>query len=439
MVVRYLSEGGRVYDHVRCLSVDIGSRSIGSRGEKEAADYIYSYLKGLNLEVWKQTFDAETALLRDCRIEILEPPLGEITCAPILLTPDTPPEGVTGEIVFVEGSKRPSLGPHVRGKIMFWACSSREEFNWATAAKYQPLVVIAIWPGLGLKPKHYQMSPRMFHPYDPVTSFWITWEDGLRIFKAEAKKARVCLHSKHCTSTSVNIIAEVKGETYPNEIIVIGGHYDSPPGVPGAFDNASGVAMVMELARLYSQRGSKRTLRFVAFGGEEGGLLGSQRYVTQLKEQRGKGVDSLSDHLFCLNLDGLGIALGTNSCYVLGPPEIGDTVKTLGEELGIPHIVKEDIDFSDNLPFAWNGVPNISLTREGAGAEFIHTVEDTIELIDIEQLQQASQFIDALLAQTAARAELWPFKRQIPSKMLDKVRETQRKWELTQQKDQQGE
>jgi hypothetical protein len=66
-----------------------------------------------------------------------------------------------------------------------------------------------------------------------------------------------------------NVIAEIKGATKANEIIVIGAHYDSVTGTTGADDNASGVAAVLALARRFAHAKPARTLRFVAFANEE--------------------------------------------------------------------------------------------------------------------------------------------------------------------------
>ncbi len=69
----------------------------------------------------------------------------------------------------------------------------------------------------------------------------------------------------------VNIEAELKGVKLPDEIIVVGAHYDSPPvdGCKAANDNASGVAAVLALARSFAGRKQGRTIRFVAFTNEE--------------------------------------------------------------------------------------------------------------------------------------------------------------------------
>lgn len=66
-----------------------------------------------------------------------------------------------------------------------------------------------------------------------------------------------------------NIEAEKKGVTLPDEIIIIGAHYDTIMGIPGANDNTSGVAGMLEIARILSKRKFSRTLRFVAFMNEE--------------------------------------------------------------------------------------------------------------------------------------------------------------------------
>ncbi|MBD2103526.1 M28 family peptidase [Leptolyngbya sp. FACHB-261] len=68
--------------------------------------------------------------------------------------------------------------------------------------------------------------------------------------------------------------------------ILIGAHYDAVPGSPGADDNATGVAALLELARLLSAEPTKHPLRLVAFDLEEYGLLGSQGYADFLREQQ---------------------------------------------------------------------------------------------------------------------------------------------------------
>jgi Zn-dependent M28 family amino/carboxypeptidase len=91
-----------------------------------------------------------------------------------------------------------------------------------------------------------------------------------------------------------NIEVEVRGETRAAEIVVVGAHYDSVAGSPGANDNGSGVAALIELARLLREARPARTLRFVAFVNEEppffmGEAMGSRVYARRSKA-RGENV-----------------------------------------------------------------------------------------------------------------------------------------------------
>lgn len=87
-----------------------------------------------------------------------------------------------------------------------------------------------------------------------------------------------------------NIIAEMKGSESPNDIVIVGAHFDSvKKGYPAADDNGSGTCATLELARLFSKCTFKKTIRFVLFSGEEIGLLGSKAYVKEAK-QKGENI-----------------------------------------------------------------------------------------------------------------------------------------------------
>jgi hypothetical protein len=87
-----------------------------------------------------------------------------------------------------------------------------------------------------------------------------------------------------------NIEVERTGRDRPREIVVIGAHYDTAGGLPGANDNGSGVAATLELARLHAQQTSSRTLRFVLFANEEppffqGDGMGSIVYAKRCRDR----------------------------------------------------------------------------------------------------------------------------------------------------------
>jgi Zn-dependent M28 family amino/carboxypeptidase len=91
-----------------------------------------------------------------------------------------------------------------------------------------------------------------------------------------------------------NIEVEIVGATQPDEIVVIGGHYDTVPGSAGANDNTTGAAATLALARRFAGRRTERTLRFVAFVNEEHPyghtpLMGSRVCARRCRE-RGENV-----------------------------------------------------------------------------------------------------------------------------------------------------
>jgi len=87
-----------------------------------------------------------------------------------------------------------------------------------------------------------------------------------------------------------NVEAELKGTSRPDEIVIVGAHYDSVSGCPGADDNASGVAALLELARAIVASRPARTVRFVGFVNEEPpffqtAAMGSLRYAATSRER----------------------------------------------------------------------------------------------------------------------------------------------------------
>jgi Zn-dependent M28 family amino/carboxypeptidase len=86
----------------------------------------------------------------------------------------------------------------------------------------------------------------------------------------------------HCC----NLDVEIQGTISPNEVVIVGAHYDTVVGSPGANDNASGVAAILALARRLTQRPTGRTLRFVAFVNEENPYAGTDQMGSRVYARR---------------------------------------------------------------------------------------------------------------------------------------------------------
>lgn len=431
--------GLAAYELVRRLSVDVGARVAGTEGDHRAGKLIREYFQDLGMKVSEQSFPVEYRTLDERRIEVLEPNLGEIPAWGQTCSNQTPPEGVTGDLVFVEGYSEPVAGPEVEGKIVLWGSTRKSSLEVRNLYRYGPLAVIGIWPFPATDLKQMDGMPRMVEPFEMAPTFWIRWEDGLRLLNSDARRVRVTLRWQGHASTSSNIIADLTGSMAPDEFILIGGHRDTQPDLPGAVDNASGTATAMELARVFAAKGSRRTLRFIGWGGEEAGWVGSRYYAHQLldtaRAQRAspgfhpeRDRTDLERHLLCITFDCVGTKLGHNACDVLGPPELMNAVKLLGDEMGLNQQVMEEFYGSDHQPFAWAGVPSVNMAREGGAAMLIHSVDDSIGLIDRKHLAEVGTLAQELISRLDASRK-WPFHWQPTSETKNTLHHNMEWWE----------
>lgn len=86
----------------------------------------------------------------------------------------------------------------------------------------------------------------------------------------------------------INLVVEQRGSSVPQEIIVVGAHYDTAPGTPGANDNGTGVALLLEMARLLKDETMARTVRYVAFTNEEPPYFFSERMGSRVHARRSR-------------------------------------------------------------------------------------------------------------------------------------------------------
>jgi alkaline phosphatase isozyme conversion protein len=201
--------------------------------------------------------------------------------------------------------------------------------------------------------------------------------------------------------SSANIVA-VKTGTSSQEIIV-GAHYDSTDAGPGADDNASGVAVMLEVAKLVQGTTTPYTVRFIAFGAEESGLLGSSAYLNQMSQ------DEFQNVIVMIDLDSL---VAGDIAYAYSN-ESQSTVRdwalewALGNGLDLQTVRNVPLTFpdtkgigsSDYAPFQAVGIPYIYFdttdwtlgdkkgatqvdTKYGENGVIRHTKYDTLAYLD---------------------------------------------------------
>lgn len=188
--------------------------------------------------------------------------------------------------------------------------------------------------------------------------------------------------------TSQNVIAEPAGFDPRKPHLVIGAHLDTVPVAPGAEDNASGVSVMLELARMAAADRPKLPVQFIAFGAEEprgpGDALhhfGSQQHVANLSRLERNAVVAM------ISLDRVGARAG----YVpvcrspIGGRDLRDDVRAAASRVDIPTRACE-LTTSDHWSYA---KARMQAVRLGAVTyDEYHSARDTFDVVDRRQLDR---------------------------------------------------
>jgi aminopeptidase YwaD len=197
-----------------------------------------------------------------------------------------------------------------------------------------------------------------------------------------------------------NMVAVKPGIRNPEKVVIIGGHYDShtSPGsgcdpdtlAPGADDDASGTAVLLESARLLAETDTDVTLIFIAFGGEEQGLIGSQHYAEEAFNQ---GMDiKLMFNLDCVahTLDDTwDVDLWADSAALSYAQVVAEMAGSYTDL--IPH-VQEGTWAGDNEPFYWHGYSFVYASETDRSPHW-HQCTDTIDNMSLPYLTDVARMI----------------------------------------------
>ncbi len=213
-----------------------------------------------------------------------------------------------------------------------------------------------------------------------------------------------------------NIIAILPGATRSNDVIVVMAHYDTRPGdvtdgfsrAPGADDNGSGIALLLETARLLSSRTWNQTIIFAALAAEEQGSFGSKNLVQRII-QEGTNV------IAAINYDMVGGRIGIPQSIRLFAVDYmysssGQIARYYDYIAGLyvptfPITIIDAIDrenrWGDHREFIYAGMPGIRLTESLEDPNLLNSTRDTWSVIDYNYLQQVTQINVAVVASMA--------------------------------------
>ncbi|MGH1385719.1 M20/M25/M40 family metallo-hydrolase [Kordia sp.] len=317
---------GQSYAWLNHLSNKIGGRLSGSTNAAKAVQYTKSELEALGLDkVWLQ----EVMVPKWERGKAEEGYFmsgSQKTNVPICAlggSVATKNGGIEAELIEVKGLEDlEALGEaKIKGKIVFYnrpmqadlistfeaygGCVDQRYGGAKEALKYGAVGVVVRSMNLRLDdyPHTGSMGYEGVEVADRIPAAAIS-TNGAELLSKQLKKDPktkfgFTMHCKQYEDVlSHNVIGEITGSEFPNEIIIVGGHLDSWDLGDGSHDDGAGVVQSMEVLRLMKETGykPKRTIRVVLFMNEENGLRGGRKYAEVAKEKGEK-------HIFALESD----------------------------------------------------------------------------------------------------------------------------------------
>jgi len=251
-------------------------------------------------------------------------------------------------------------------------------------------------------------------------------EAGYKVSRQGYEVGQYGLEGREC----YNLEVEITGSEKPDDIVVIGAHYDSLEGTPGANDNGSGVAALLALARAFVDKKPARTLRFVAFTNEEPPYfqsddMGSFVYARRCRERKENVVAMLSletigyytdeegsqnfplglmDFVYSTTGNFISFVGNIKSCKLLRDVTgfFRQYAKFPSESACLPEQIS-GVAWSDQWSFWRNGYPGIMVTDTAPFRyPYYHTDEDTPEKINYDRF---AYLVDMLERVTARLAE----------------------------------
>ncbi len=358
-----------IRESVYALAEQIGPRPAGSAAEKEAATYLQRRLEGFGYLVSQQEFSFPRFVDNGSQATYL--PDNEVIVGNALTYSVS--GIVSGEVRFVGiGRESEIVGVDLRGRIALFQRGELRFSDKVERAVRAGAIGVIIYNNRSGRLLGVLREP------STVPVLGISQEDGERlvqVLKSGSVSLRLSVSTETQTHTSQNVIA--RPADLAADYVLVGGHYDSVSIGPGANDNASGSAAVVELARVISSRPAlRRSVAFALFGAEELGLIGSTYMASNLPFDR--------PPVAMLNFDMVGVGTGLS----IGPGSeagrpLSDIALRKALALGAPASRFDPGRGSDHAPFADLGLPTVMFYWQPD--ENHHTPADQAEQVDPEK------------------------------------------------------
>lgn len=213
------------------------------------------------------------------------------------------------------------------------------------------------------------------------------------------------------STTAYNVIATLTGHTRPDEWYIVGAHYDSTSptpqvAAPGAEDNGSGCAGVLEMARIFAAYPPEATTIFICYSAEELGLLGSYEHVDDLTAS-----GDLDKVQVMLNLDMIGYTSDSDLDCMLETEPFASFLLDLFEDAALQFsslriVTDESACCSDHKPYLQAGVPALlTIENDWFQYPYYHQIDDLPEHLTIAMGREILKMNVAAVAQLVGSTE----------------------------------
>ena len=388
-----------------------GPRLTGSDVYARAAAWAADKFRSYGVDATLEPFTLDHSWVRgEASAKLVAPRAQGLHVAAIGWTPGTAPGGVRGELVKVDDLDPAAVAKRtdLKGKVAFYEVEAARKAGWTAHAAYRlaqagAVAVVVHWS----RPLNALFGMACHGPKQAACTgpaFVMGSEDGALVARlADAAPVTLELASSAALGgpTQVpNVVAEIRGGEKPEEVVMIGAHLDSWDLATGAQDNGSGAAQVLEAARAIRALGTppRRTLRFVLWGGEEEGLLGSRAYVKAHAAELGAVVAYLNTDY------GAGPPIGWDAD---GRDDLVVAMKPIADSLlaglGASALQTKIRCDTDHCPFWIQGIPTLNLDVDTSAYEDIHHLaSDTVDKVKDHPLADGAAAV-AVAAWTIAQ------------------------------------
>lgn len=412
---------GKSYEWLRYLTTQVGHRLSGSEGAAEAVNWAKSELQNIADTVWLQPVMVphwvrgmeEDAYIKGSGKKKNQP----VNVCALGGSVGTGMGGVTAKVIEVKSiDELAQLGSHrIKGNIVFFNrpmdvteprtfdayidAVDQRALGPSAAARHGAVGVIV--RSMGLNAEDYPHTGALRYEADapkiPAIAISTKHADLLSQSLKENNGLQFYFET-HCETLpevqSYNVIAELRGSEYPEQIILVGGHLDSWDLGDGAHDDGAGCVQSMEVLRIYKGLGNtpRRTVRVVLFMNEENGLNGGREYALQAEQKQ-------EQHIAAIEADEGGFT--PRGFSMTSSQEFRNKViswKPALEPYGLTDFSHEG-GGADIGPLLKFGIPLIGYMPDSQRYfDYHHTKEDTFDKVSKRELDLGAGCMAALIA-----------------------------------------